>query len=109
LTPELLEARTALQDKLLDQAAACVRPGGRLIYATCSILPCENEDRAASFLARHREFTSRPYVKAWRQSPLPGIDLYFKASPHSTGTDGFFTAIFIHNAAASRSLDKQRG
>lgn len=109
LTPEVLSARTRLQDQLLDQAAARVRSGGRLIYATCSILPCENEDRAASFLARHREFTLRPCAEAWRESPPPGMGEYFKASPHATGTDGFFTAIFIHTDAASRSLDKPRG
>jgi len=100
LTPEILKARIPMQDRLLDQAAVRVRPGGRLVYATCSVLPCENEDRVAAFLARHREFTLRPCAKAWRQSPPPGMDLHFKASPHSTGTDGFFTAIFIHNDAA---------
>jgi hypothetical protein len=37
------------------------------------------------------------------------MDKYFRASPRATGTDGFFTAIFIHNDAASQSLDKARG
>ena len=108
LTPELLKARITLQDRLLDQAAARVRPGGRLIYATCSILPCENEDRVAAFLARYHEFALRPCTQAWRDSHPPGLGEFLKASPRATGTDGFFAAIFVHNAAAARPLDKPR-
>lgn len=111
LSPEILAARMALQDKLLDQAAARVKPAGRLIYATCSILPCENEDRVAAFRVRHPEFAVRPCTQSWRESgeALPGMAECFRASPRSTGTDGFFAAIFVHNDAASRSLDKRRG
>jgi 16S rRNA (cytosine967-C5)-methyltransferase len=94
LTPELLKARIALQDKLLDQAAARVRSGGRLTYATCSILPCENEDRIASFLARHHDFAIRPCADVWRESGL-GMAQFFKATPRTTGTDGFFVAILF--------------
>jgi len=109
LAPEILNARTSLQDTLLDQAASRVRLGGRIIYMTCSILPCENEDRVAAFLARHSEFAVRPCTEAWRESIPPGMGALFNASPRITGTDGFFTAIFIHNDAASRPLDKPRG
>jgi 16S rRNA (cytosine967-C5)-methyltransferase len=109
LTPEVLRTRMALQDKLLDQAATCVRPGGRLIYATCSILPCENDERVGAFLSRHRQFALRPCTQAWLGAVPPGMDRFFKASPRTMGTDGFFAAIFIHSDAASRSLDKQRG
>jgi len=111
LTPQFLQERVTLQDRLLDQAASRVRLGGRLIYATCSILPCENEDRISAFLARHREFALRPCAEVWRESgeAPPGMGEYFKATPRTTGTDGFFAAIFIHSDAASRSLDKQRG
>ncbi|MGZ5936710.1 MAG: RsmB/NOP family class I SAM-dependent RNA methyltransferase [Rhizomicrobium sp.] len=96
LSPELLKARMALQDKLLNQAAARVKKGGRLIYATCSILPCENEDRVNAFLARHPDFAVRPCAQVWRESDEapPGLDAFFKASPRATGTDGFFTAVF---------------
>ena len=52
LTPGWLAALTETQDKLLDQAASLVRPGGRLVYATCSVLPVENQDRIAAFQAR---------------------------------------------------------
>ena len=98
LTKEVLAARMATQDSLLDEAATRVREGGRLIYATCSILPCENEDRIAAFLARHPEFAIRPCAEVWRESvqtAIPtGVERYFKASPRTTGSDGFFTAVW---------------
>lgn len=110
LTPELLAARIAMQDRLLDQAASRVRSGGRLIYATCSILPCENEDRVAAFLARHRDYTVQPCADVLRESlgPPSGMGQFFRASPRSTGTDGFFAAILLRNAATAPVLDKQR-
>jgi 16S rRNA (cytosine967-C5)-methyltransferase len=111
LTPERLAGHTALQDTLLEQAATRVRPGGRLIYATCSILLCENEDRVDGFLARHAEFTIRPCAQAWDESVQTsapsGIEKFFRASPLSTGTDGFFAAILVRNGASPPALDKQ--
>lgn len=109
LSPESLSARTELQDTLLDQAAARVRTGGRLIYATCSILPCENEDRVTAFLVRHPEFAVQPCAQVWCGSTFPGLGEFFRATPRSLGADGFFAAIFVHGDAALRSLDKQRG
>ena len=82
LSPERLAGFTATQDRLLAQAgrlAANSPSGGRLIYATCSVLPCENEDRVAAFLAENPRFS--------RLAPD------FKASPAATGTDGFYAAI----------------
>ncbi|MBV9990705.1 MAG: RsmB/NOP family class I SAM-dependent RNA methyltransferase [Alphaproteobacteria bacterium] len=76
LAPERLAALQATQDALLAQAAA---HGPRIVYATCSILPCENDDRIAAFLESHPDF-------AVEGEP-------FRASPLSTGTDGFFAAI----------------
>ena len=84
LTPERLGELMAAQDSLLERAAAQVKPGGRLVYATCSILPCENEDRIAAFLESHPDFGRA------------GED--FRASPHSTGTDGFFAAVLARCA-----------
>lgn len=76
LSPEQLERRMAEQDAVLDQAAPFVKPGGRLVYVTCSLFAEENEDRVAAFLARHEDF--KPVGEALRLSPL------------TDGTDGFF-------------------
>jgi 16S rRNA (cytosine967-C5)-methyltransferase len=76
LTPETLDGFPPLQDAILDAAAAKVKPGGALVYATCSLLARENEDRAAAFAARHPGW--RP-DGARRLSPLDGGDGFFIA------------------------------
>jgi len=92
LTPERLAELRATQDALLKQAATYVRPGGRLVYATCSILPSENEDRVAAFLETHRDFAVVPVAAVWPRLPMTRGH-FFHASPFSTQTDGFFTAV----------------
>jgi 16S rRNA (cytosine967-C5)-methyltransferase len=99
LTPERLSALQDTQDLLLDQAVAAAR--GRIVYATCSILMCENEDRIESFLSRHPEFKIVPADSVWRDcagTAPPGMATFFKATPRTTGTDGFFTAILVRSA-----------
>ena len=97
LTPQILAQRIATQDKLLDDAAQLLKPRGRLIYATCSILPSENQDRVAAFLTRHPQFITLSAAQTWREEtatpPPPGMAQSFTATPRQTGTDGFFTAI----------------
>jgi 16S rRNA (cytosine967-C5)-methyltransferase len=92
LTPERLADLTRLQDRLLDQAAGLVKPGGRLVYATCSILPVENQDRVAGFLERHTGFRALNLAENWAGPALQGLGRDFQASPASTGTDGFYCA-----------------
>lgn len=89
LSPGRLAELTALQDQLLDQAAALTRPGGRLVYATCSILPTENRDRVAAFQARHPQFTP---LNLGTGRAIPGLAEDFRATPATTGTDGFYCA-----------------
>jgi len=94
LTAERLAELTAAQDGLLDQAAQ--RADRRIVYATCSVLTCENEERVEAFLARHQEFAVRPAAEIWAAigaAPMPGMGTVFRASPLSTGTDGFFAAV----------------
>ncbi len=76
LTPEALDAFPPLQDQILDKAAARVKPGGLLIYSTCSLLARENEARAAAFAARHPDWTADG---TRRLSPLDGGDGFFIA------------------------------
>jgi 16S rRNA (cytosine967-C5)-methyltransferase len=92
LTPERLAELTGIQDWLLDDAARHTAPGGLVLYATCSVLPVENQDRVAAFLARQPEFSLVNLADGWRGTPPPGLAGDFRASPARTGTDGFFAA-----------------
>lgn len=103
LTTARLAELMSIQDRLLDQAAAKVSVGGRLVYATCSILPCENEDRLAAFRLRHPGFRLSNVAAIWREMgggvDLPLPDDFFRASPYVTDTDGFFVGVLCLEAA----------
>ena len=89
---------TATQDAVLDAAAGLVKPGGRLIYVTCSVLGAENEDRIAAFLARRPDFALVPAPAAWTEvlaTPCPVATDTLRLSPAATGTDGFFCAVLV--------------
>jgi len=92
LSPEQLERRIAEQDAVLTGAAPFVKPGGRLIYVTCSLLAEENEDRVAAFVSPHADFAPAPIelagAESWRTA-----DGFLRLTPRSAGTDGFFVAI----------------
>lgn len=99
LTPEQLEARVGEQAAILDRAAALVRPGGRLAYITCSLLPPENTGTIAAFRTRHPDFTPADHVSLWSAAfgdvaPPAGLGAtHLHLSPASAGTDGFFVAV----------------
>lgn len=97
LTPEDLVNLAAVQNRVLDQAAPLVKPGGRLIYATCSLLPEENEGRVRDFLARAPQFKPVAWKSVWAEAvktAMPNIDSDFLTlSPHRNRCDGFFVAI----------------
>jgi 16S rRNA (cytosine967-C5)-methyltransferase len=93
LRPSALEQRQRDQADVLAFGAALVKPGGRLVYATCSVLTQENEDTVAAFLANGED---------WRRAALAfdriggnkfaSDDGDVRLSPHRSGTDGFFLA-----------------
>lgn len=96
LTPELLESYRVTQAEVLARGARLVRPGGRLVYVTCSMLPSENEDRVAAFLSQREDFEALDWRSRWPENvampeapPGPALRL----SPARSGTDGFFVAI----------------
>jgi len=93
--PESVQELVQLQAQILDQAARCVRPGGRLVYATCSLLPQENEQQVQQFLATHPEFQLCNAAQALHdRCPDLGLaDDYLRLRPDVHGTDGFFAAL----------------
>jgi 16S rRNA (cytosine967-C5)-methyltransferase len=91
LTAQQLARRMAEQDAVLASAAGFVKPGGRLIYVTCSLLAEENEDRVAAFVAAHPEFAAEP-VEIAGAEPWRTPDGFLRLSPRTAGVDGFFVA-----------------
>ncbi|MEO0558317.1 MAG: 16S rRNA (cytosine(967)-C(5))-methyltransferase RsmB [Bacteroidota bacterium] len=90
-SPEDLIGLATLQDELLDAGAKRVRPGGVLVYSTCSIEPEENEHRIEAFLHRHPEFRRQPVGDSVPE-PMRSPDGTYAALPHVHGTDGAFAA-----------------
>lgn len=85
-----LDSLTHLQANILASASRLVKPGGKLVYATCSLLSEENEDQIERFLSTHTDFKAVPVGTV---NPLLGNSTYMCLSPAQHGTDGFFTAI----------------
>lgn len=93
-TPQTVAELTAKQAAILAAACGLVKPGGRLIYATCSLLPEENEAIVADFLARHAEFRRQPVgpLLAEQRIALTMAD-DLRLDPARHGTDGFYAAV----------------
>ncbi len=94
LAPRDLAELVAKQAGILDAASRLVRKGGRLVYATCSLLIDENEAQVEAFLAAHPEFSLCPLAAAWTlPAAAPGPGPYLSLTPRRHGTDGFFAAV----------------
>jgi 16S rRNA (cytosine967-C5)-methyltransferase len=94
LTPRDLHDLLDKQAAILDDAQRLVRIGGRLVYATCSLLTEENEGQLAGFLVRHPQFAVVPLEAAWSlPAPLPCPGPWLRLTPLRHGTDGFFAAV----------------
>jgi 16S rRNA (cytosine967-C5)-methyltransferase len=93
LTPETLERRMADQDAVLDLGATFVKPGGRMIYVTCSVLPDEDEDRVGAFLARAPQFALAPATARPELQDRLSAEGYLRLTPRTSSTDGFFVAV----------------
>jgi 16S rRNA (cytosine967-C5)-methyltransferase len=102
MRPGALEVRLKDQTEVLDRAAPLVKPGGRIAYITCSVLPEENRDQVRAFITRHPGFAVVPpgqtasvlwdraedFAKAALESPEGWL-----MTPRRTGTDGFFVSV----------------
>lgn len=108
LTPAALGDYRETQAALLRAAAGLLRPGGRLIYATCSLLRSENGDQVTGFLAAHPDFDLLPAAEVWAATlgaPPAGLPVPFDGgclavSPARHGCDGFFAAVLVRKKAA---------
>ncbi|MCF4165000.1 RsmB/NOP family class I SAM-dependent RNA methyltransferase [Zavarzinia compransoris] len=95
VTLERVRELAGLQGRILDAAARLVKPGGRLVYATCSLFLEEDEDVVEAFLGRHGDFTVLDH-----ETLPPGISggrLGIALDPAAHGTDGFFVAALGRN------------
>ncbi|MGH6976359.1 MAG: RsmB/NOP family class I SAM-dependent RNA methyltransferase, partial [Stellaceae bacterium] len=103
LKPGDLTDLTRLQAEILDSAARLVKPGGRLIYVTCSLLKEEDEQQVETFLSGHAEFALLPAWRVWRDSiggRPPEKSAMLRLTPARHGTDGFFIAVLERKAVA---------
>ena len=91
-----MDALCALQREILEAGAAALRPGGRLVYSTCTISRRENEDQIADFLARHPEFSAADLPGPYPPTSADG-GTFSQTLPHRDDTDGFFIAALRRN------------
>ncbi len=101
-SPEDLQEVKALQQAILTQACRLVKPGGKLVYVTCSIFPDENSWQIKQFLINNPTFRVARPEKVWDSHVVlhDGVGPYLQLSPHKDGTDGFFAAILTNDASA---------
>src|SRR5690606_9435624 len=99
LTEKQLGVRTAEQKAILDAAKAYVKPGGRLVYITCSVFAAENAGQIEAFLGREPGFAPLDHQSLWEES-FPGLKDLARSdmptgialTPAKSGTDGFYFA-----------------
>ncbi|RWC52059.1 MAG: RsmB/NOP family class I SAM-dependent RNA methyltransferase, partial [Mesorhizobium sp.] len=104
LTQRQLDQRRGEQREILDAAKAFVKPGGLLVYITCSVFDAENGEQVADFRARHGEFAPVDHRKLW-DGRFPGHEAAARIgagggislSPALSGTDGFYVCA-LHRA-----------
>lgn len=97
-SPETVEMCARRQAEILRSAAELVRPGGRLVYSTCTFAPQEDEEAVAAFLEEHPEFVPEPMDAPWFEAGETG---HFRMWPHKLLGEGHFAAVL-------RKMDGER-
>jgi 16S rRNA (cytosine967-C5)-methyltransferase len=97
--PDDVVELSAKQSAILGSAARLLKPGGRLVYATCSILDEENRQVVEAFLEGHPEFELIPAGEVLKKQRIAlEVDRYLELWPHRHNTDGFFAAVLQRRA-----------
>ncbi|HPE16686.1 MAG TPA: 16S rRNA (cytosine(967)-C(5))-methyltransferase RsmB [Oscillospiraceae bacterium] len=91
--PGPLPGLPRVQRAIIDRVSSCVKPGGVLIYSTCTLLPRENGDVVRNFLAEHPDFAAEPFSLPVAEAERGEVTLL----PHRHGTDGFYIAKLRRN------------
>jgi len=104
-SPQSVQEMTLKQAAILQSASRLLKPGGRLVYATCSLLPQENEEIAKAFTQANKEFSPLPAAEILSNLKVAGAASlcsggegggdYLRLWPHRHRTDGFFAAIWV--------------
>ncbi|MBL8148300.1 MAG: 16S rRNA (cytosine(967)-C(5))-methyltransferase RsmB [Blastocatellia bacterium] len=89
LSSQKIAEMAELQKKILSSIAPYLKPGGRMVYSTCSVETEENEEVVADFLSENQNFSIQPATKFRTE------DGFMRSWPHTDGIDGFFAAIFV--------------
>ena len=102
MRPGALDIRMQEQAGVLEEGARYVKKGGRLVYITCSLLRCENEDQIAKFLETHSDFLPLEAGHVCAKAGLPELAIFASKygaglvlSPYRTNTDGFYIASLL--------------
>ena len=106
-SPQAVQEMSVKQAAILASAARLLKPGGRLVYATCSVLPAENEEIAAAFSAAQPSFQALNAAEVLAHLKVSGAESlcaggesggqFLRLWPHRHGTDGFFAAVWTKN------------
>jgi 16S rRNA (cytosine967-C5)-methyltransferase len=97
-TPADVTELVAKQARILEAASTLVKPGGRLVYATCSVLPEENDAIVDGFLHAHADFAEHDAAALLAQAGVPlDTGARLRLMPHLHGCDGFFAAVLERN------------
>ena len=103
---ETVEMCARRQAEILHSGAAMVRPGGRLVYSTCTFAPEEDEWAVESFLKTHPEFTLEAVENPWFDSPAPGM---YRMWPHKLLGEGHFAAVLRKAGEPDNEFDSPKG
>ena len=94
------------QADILDSGALLVRPGGRLVYSTCTFAPAENEETVAAFLERHPEFEPEAVSAPWFTAGSTGN---YRMWPHKLLGEGHFAAVLKRKEGADGEFKEETG